>query len=201
MNNLYVSISPGNGKMGAIPSVSLPPVITCRPGCPCVRKCYAAKLCRLRPAVRAAYQRNLDLYKLSPIAYWSAVRSVVALNRFFRFHVSGDILNAGYFAEMVRTAEMFPDSYLLAFTKRYEIVNEWINEHGTLPQNMKIIFSAWPGLKMENPHGLPVAAVIFKGKQPDPAWKTCGENCAECACRGVGCWELERGETIAFYEH
>ena len=54
---------------------------------------------------------------------------------------------------------------------------------------------------MENPHGLPVANVIFRGEKPADGWKICGGNCAECACRGGGCWELERGESIAFYEH
>lgn len=51
------------------------------------------------------------------------------------------------------------------------------------------------------PHGVPTAAVIFKGEEPRDGWKVCGGNCTECACRGVGCWELKPGETIAFYEH
>ena len=41
-----ISISPGNQKMGFIPSVSLPPVVTCAHGCTCAKKCYAAKLCQ-----------------------------------------------------------------------------------------------------------------------------------------------------------
>ena len=43
---MKVSISKGNSKMGAIPSVSLPPITTCAAGCTCAKKCYAAKLCR-----------------------------------------------------------------------------------------------------------------------------------------------------------
>ena len=44
-----VKISQRNSKMGNVPSVSLPAVITCRE-CDCHQKCYARKLERLRPA-------------------------------------------------------------------------------------------------------------------------------------------------------
>ena len=160
-----ISISPGNQKMGYIPSVSLPPVITCANGCKCAQKCYAAKLCRIRKSVREAYQRNLGILTSDPSAYWLQVKAAAMVTKYFRFHVSGDI----------------------------GIDN--------IPENLKIIFSAWPGMPMENPHNFPVANVIFKGQQPEENWKICGGNCAECACRGVGCWELKKGENIAFYEH
>lgn len=53
-----VKFSDGNTKMGKIPSVSLPAIKTCI-HCACNQKCYAAKLERLRPNVRAAYQHML----------------------------------------------------------------------------------------------------------------------------------------------
>lgn len=198
---LSVSISKGNSKMGAIPSVSLPPVTTCRADCPCVKLCYARKLCTLRPTVAAAYNRNFEILISDPVRYWNQVRKAVAMTRFFRFHVSGDIPDALYFYDMVLTAKMHEKTEILAFTKQYEIVNDYISTHGALPQNLHIIFSAWPGLPMDNPHGLPEAHVIFRGKTPCDDWKICGGNCAECACRGVGCWELKRGEKIAFNQH
>lgn len=196
-----VSISAGNTKMGAIPSISLPPVITCAAGCKCAAKCYAAKLCRLRPTVRAAYQRNLDILAEDPGDYWRQIRAAAATARFFRFHVSGDIPDQGYLLEMIFTAQSNPGTQFLAFTKQYEIVNGLLAMGYAIPANLKLIFSAWPGMPMDNPYRLPVANVIFRGQQPDPAWKICGGNCTECACQGVGCWELKRGESIAFYEH
>lgn len=195
-----ISVSPGNQKMGFIPSVSLPPVVTCANGCTCAKKCYAAKLCRIRKNVREAYQRNLDILIQDPAAYWLQVKAAAMVTKYFRFHVSGDIVNAEYFANMIKTAEELPGTAFLAFTKQYTIVNQYLNG-AKLPENLKIIFSAWPGMPMENPHNLPVANVIFKGQTPADNWKICGGNCAECACRGVGCWELRPGEQIAFYEH
>ena len=196
-----ISISKGNTKMGLIPSVSLPPVVTCVKGCPCAKKCYAAKLCRIYPSVRKAYQNNLDILNDNWREYWRQVRDAVKMSRFFRFHVSGDIPNAGYFKEMVITACANPNTEILAFTKRYDIVNNYINIVGGLPKNLHVIFSDWDGMTLNNPHNLPVAHVIFKGSEPRDEWKICGGNCSECACRGVGCWELKRGEHIAFYEH
>lgn len=204
MNNVKldrVSISAGNTKMGAVPSVSLPPIVTCATGCTCAKKCYAAKLCRIRASVRNAYQRNLDILTADPASYWRQIEAAVMVNRFFRFHVSGDIVSAEYLGRMVEIAQRNQHCQILAFTKQYAIVNAWIAENGALPENLKIIFSAWPGMDMENPHALPVANVIFKGRAPEEHWKICGGNCTECACRGVGCWQLKSGEHIAFYEH
>lgn len=200
---MKVSISKGNSKMGAIPSVSLPPIITCPKNTPCAKKCYASKLCRLYPTVNKAYQNNLEILRTNQNEYFNQVFNAVRMSRFFRFHVSGDIPNYDYFASMVAIAWDNPHCEILAFTKQYKIVNDYISDHipPPLPQNLHIIFSEWGDLTPPNPYNLPTAAVIFKGTEPKDEWKICGGNCAECACRGVGCWELKQGETIAFYEH
>lgn len=198
---MKLSISKGNSKMGAIPSVSLPPITTCPKGVPCATKCYAAKLCRIYPTVKKAYQNNLDLLNENWASYWEQVRQAVATTKYFRFHVAGDIPNPCYFKEMVITAKQNPTTQILAFTKQYEIVNNYIAIMGELPPNLHIIFSEWGNIKPNNPYNLPTSAVIFKGTAPCDNWKICGGNCSECACRGVGCWELKKGETIAFYEH
>lgn len=200
---MKVSISKGNSKMGAIPSVSLPPIITCPKGAPCAKKCYASKMCRIYPSVRQAYQNNLDILNEDWDEYWRQVRCAVSMTKFFRFHVSGDIPNACYFKEMVITARQNPTTQVLAFTKKYDIVNNYIDTMGELPKNLHIIFSLWSSdwnIKVHNPHDLPMSAVIFKHTTTEYT-KICGGNCTECAMRGVGCWKLKKGEIIAFYEH
>ena len=200
---MTVSISKGNSKMGAIPSVSLPACITCNPNAPCFKKCYAAKIERLYTNTRNAYARNLEILNNSPVAYWAQVKAAAITTRFFRYHVSGDIPNIDYFVYMVKTARDLPGTMFLAFTKQYNIVNEYINTFGAdaIPHNLKIIFSNWGSWKCENPHNLPTCEIILKGSEPAPNWKICGGNCTDCACRGIGCWELKNGETIAIYEH
>ena len=198
---MKVSISKGNSKMGAIPSVSLPPITTCAAGCTCAKKCYAAKLCRIYPSVRKAYENNLDAYLDCDGDYFQQVYTAARTQRFFRWHVSGDIVSDSYFHGMVIMAHELPGTEFLCFTKRYDIVNRYLVDGAKLPENLHVIFSAWPGMPMDNPHNLPVAQVIFKGQEPADSWKVCGGSCTECACRGIGCWELKDGEIIAFYEH
>ena len=200
MINNKVSISKGNSKMGFIPSVSLPPVVTCAKGCTCAKKCYAAKLCRIYGTVRRAYNNNLDILKNDMDNYFIQVKAAAMVSRYFRYHVSGDIPDMNYLDRMVQLAKDLPSTTFLAFTKQYNFINNYL-QHAAIPNNLKIIFSEWPGMAMNNPHNLPVAHVIFKGSAPADNWKICGGNCSECACRGVGCWELKNGEHIAFYEH
>ena len=187
--------------MGAIPSVSLPACTTCNPSAPCFKKCYAAKISRLYSTVNAAYNRNFEILLNDPLKYWHAVRKAAATARFFRFHVSGDIPDAIYFYDMILTAQQLPHTSFLAFTKQYDIINNYLNDGGKIPENLQVIFSNWSAWKCENPHNLPTCEVIFKGETPAPEWKICGGNCTECAVTCGGCWTLDRGETIAIYEH
>lgn len=196
-----VSISKGNKKLGAIPSVSLPACTTCNPSAPCFKKCYAAKIMRLYKTVDAAYNRNFEILISNPSRYWEDVRKAAATARFFRFHVSGDIPDALYLYDMILTAQQLPHTSFLAFTKQYDIVNDYLNNGGKIPENLQLIFSNWGAWKCDNPHNLPTCEVIFKGEAPAPTWKICGGNCTECAVTCGGCWALEKGETIAIYEH
>jgi len=199
--NITVSISKGNRKMGAIPSVSLPPIITCKNCSTCAKKCYAAKLCKIYPTVKASYDRNFEILKADRDSYFNQVKAAAMVTRYFRFHVSGDIIDIDYLDRMVKVARELKGTEFLAFTKNYQDVNEYFKNHKK-PANLHLIFSIpFDGAKIPNPHNMPTAAVILKGKEPADNWKVCGGNCTECACKGVGCWELKKGETIAFYEH
>lgn len=197
-----LSISNGNSKMGQIPSVSLPPIKTCTNCKHCAKDCYAAKLCRIYPSVKNAYENNLKILLSDPDDYFMQVKYVSMFTRFFRWHVSGDIVNREYFDNMVKIAVELPGTQFLAFTKNYTVVNDWISENGNLPDNLKIIFSGWYDLLTpDNPYNLPCSNVINKGETVPDNYLICGGNCSECACRGVGCWQIKNGETIAFYKH
>lgn len=201
MANKQVSISKGNRKMSAIPSVSLTPIITC-PNCDsCARKCYANKIYKLYQNTRKAWDGNLEILKENRDLYFEQVGAAIGATDFFRFHVSGDIIDKDYFERMCKVARSHKTTKILAFTKNYKDVNDYLNEHRK-PSNLQIIFSIpFDGAVIDNPHNLPTARVILKGNEPHKGDKICGGNCTECACQGVGCWELKKGQTIAFYEH
>lgn len=198
-----VKISPGNTKMGAIPSVSLPAGKTCREDCACREKCYAMKLERLRPAVRGAYKSNMELLQSDPNTYWREVEASIMMSRFFRFHVSGDIPNDVYFIKMVLIAQRNPHCQILCFTKKYDIVNRYLENVGELPDNLHVLFSGWVGLEMDNPFHLPEAHVKYRDgtttARPDAV--ECKGNCASCAMTDCGCWTLQHGQQVVFHEH
>lgn len=219
-----VKISKGNSKLGQIPSVSLPSIKTCRQ-CACQEKCYAQKLERLRPAVRNAYQHNLEVFQKDPETYWREVEASIMMSRFFCFHVSGDIPSKEYFAKMVEVAKRNPHCEILCFTKKYEIVNDYVTDAyfdsiaGTtihpqlfnvwmiaeqfIPKNLHIIFSGWAGLPMLNHYQFPEAHVRYRDGSTTAREDAmiCNGNCSECALTDGGCWSLKRGEQVVFKEH
>ena len=199
---MSVSISKGNRKLGGIPSFSVPPVATCSHCSECSKKCYALKMSRLYPSVGKAWQGNLDEWRTNPQAVKYAIINTAITSGYFRYFVGGDIVDADFFAMMVEIAGLIPSCRFLAFTKKHEIVNAYIDSHGNLPNNLQVIFSGWgEGLQPCNPHNLPESDVIFKGQEPPKNALICGGNCVDCLCRGVSCWALKKGEKIHFYEH
>ena len=196
------SISKGNNKMGSVPSVSTLPFITCPGRCKetCSKECYAAKIANLRGSVLKSYARNTALLMMKPELYWQGVRLAMMGTRFFRFHVSGDILNKEYFQNMIAACKANEHCQVLVFTKRYEIVNDYIRNNGDLPENLHILFSGWEDMKPVNPYNLPETNV-YGNEGPAENWLLCGGNCFKCGCRGVGCWQAQRGDVIAFKKH
>lgn len=198
-----VHFSTGNKKMGEIPSVSLIPFYTCPGHChrTCGPKCYAAKVAALRPNVLKTYAENTILAIEAPALFWRQVRARMMTTRFFRFHVSGDVINSAYFGQLVNACKENPHCETLVFTKRYSIVNAWIDENGALPANLHLLFSGWDGLQPENPHNLPETNVFGDDVPARPEWLICGGNCFDCICAGLGCWKAAAGDTVAFHIH
>lgn len=201
-----VSISQGNTKMGKVASVSLLPVLTCPGRChgTCGAKCYAKKLAILRPTVARAYARNTAVARLAPAAFFAAVRSAMAKAECFRFHVSGDIPSTKYLREVVSCCQSAPHCQVLMFTKRFELVNDYLRFE-SLPENLHCLFSGWTNLFPSeygyNPHHLPETTVYAKDEDIRSEWTLCGGNCLDCAIHDGGCWAAKPGETIAFKIH
>lgn len=199
---MEIHISKCNRKMGAVPSFSLPPVTTCTNCASCAKKCYARRMAARYPSVARAYEDNLCAVRSDLAGAFAQIERAARLSSVFRYHVSGDIPGADYFAQMVETARRVPSCTFLAFTKNYTVVNAYIDNGGAIPENLKIIFSGWgSALRPKNPHGMPESDVIFKGQLAPVGEMICGGNCADCRCQGVGCWTIQPGQKIYFYEH
>lgn len=198
-----VCISKGNSKMGAIHSVSLPAGVTCNPDAPCYKACYARRLAARRRQAGESYERNLRVYQTSKESFKLQIKAAAITQRFFRFHVSGDIVDDDYFQMMVEIAREIPTCKFMAFTKQYDIVNRWIEANGDLPENLQIIFSVWRGFDCPNIFALPEAHVAYRNGTHTARKDAvhCKGNCTECCLAGEGCWNLHKGEQVEIDEH
>lgn len=203
----HVYISKHNSKLGAaIPTINLPPIITCRPDAPCADRCYACKGRFRFDNVRKKAQQNLQIWNEDPAFFASEVHIAAFHSRFFRWHSSGDIPDMRYLAVMIQAAERLPGTRFLCFTKKYELVNQYLdNVEKPLPNNLVIVLSAWGDFQPYNPHKLPVAYVRFSKQQDDPRIPenalVCSNYCGECVMNGCSCWDLKPGESVVFNEH
>lgn len=202
-----IHISNGNNKLGAIMNISLPPVVTCHNCSSCKNYCYAVRTYNRFTSTAAGWNENYSLFLTDPIEYFRQIAKATKTQRFFRWHVSGDIVNLDYFYNMIYVAKDNPKCEYLAFTKAYQIVNKAIAAGAVIPSNLHILFSAAPGVDMPNPYRLPECHVNFA----DPSLNTykggaeyvhhCGGNCTECAINGCGCFFLKTGDATIIDQH
>ena len=199
----HVFISTGNRKTGfAVPSVSLIPVRDCGNCSSCSRLCYDIRN-DMYPTVMDTRARNSAIAHNAVNRYFAEIETACKAFRFFRWHVGGDILNSEYWRGVVRVALSNPDCSFLIFTKMYDIVNAYIQDGGEIPSNLQVIYSDWPGAKMNNPYNFPTSSPVFAdGSTAAPAGAVgCPGDCSSCAVMGSGCWTLKKGEGVKFNAH
>ena len=201
-----VTLTTGNAKIGRVLNISLPPPRTCDTGSPCYRGgCYAMRHCYLPyKSVRAAWDGNWNSLRRSRDEYFAAVDAALAHSGIlkFRWHVGGDIPDADYLRRMVVTAVMRPEVSFWCTTKRFEIAEAVRRERASLPGNLSLVLSMWPGLDL--PKGTlkrwPVAWMrdsrVPDSRIPNGAFK-CPGRCDKCG----HCWKMKAGDSVVFEKH
>lgn len=202
-----MKISLTNSKLGgAIPSINLPPLQTCRENAPCAKLCYARKGNWTYNNVKKSHLDNLEHFNTNPANFFDEIIKTLnngdIIYRFFRWHSSGDIPNLTYLMGMVRVARECPQTKFLAFTKKFELVNMYLSIYDELPSNLKIVYSAWDkNFEVPNPYNLPVTYVMFKNEEDNPQIPEfaipCIGKCYECK----SCWSLQKGQSVVFKQH
>ena len=201
-----ISMSNNNSKTGKACLNMNFPVVTCRLDAPCKPDCYACKGRQIMCNVQGAYYRNLRLYNENADNFFEQVYYKVKFSGLpkVRWFDSGDIVDAEFFARVVELCKKTPDVKHMAFTKKYEIVNEYIDKHGSLPDNFNVMFSAWHKLwEVPNPHNLPVAYVDFKDKTLNPEFPKNAFVCPgrETTCSACGICFNKKVKAVVFHQH
>ena len=201
-----ISMSNKNSKTGIACLNIAFPVVTCREDAPCKSTCYACKGCQTMAVVQGAYYRNLRLYHDDPDNFFEQVYYKVRFSGLpkVRWFDSGDIPDEEFFDRMVELCKRTLDVKHMAFTKKYEIVNTYIDKNGKLPDNLNVMFSAWDMLwEVHNPHGLGMAYVDFNDKRLNPEIPSNAFRCPgrESTCSACGaCWS-KKLKAVVFHQH
>ena len=201
-----INMANNNSKTGTACLNIAFPTCVCRSDAPCKATCYANKGCQAMAKVQGAYYRNLRLYYEDPDNFFEQIYYKIKFSGLpkVRWFDSGDIPDAEFFRRMVNVCKKTPNVMHMGFTKKYEIVNEYIDENGPLPDNMNILFSAWDRLwEVPNPHGLGIAYVRFKNARLTPDIPknafVCPGRKSTCSACGV-CWN-KKLKAVVFDEH
>lgn len=199
-------ISLTNAKLGAkIPSVNLP-VAVCRADAPCKEKgCYAKKGHWLYDNVQKKLAKNLKSFNDDSEKFFNDIIDDLngdVIYKFMRWHSSGDIVNYKYLLGIIKVAKALPSTNFLCFTKKFMLVNSYLDLGNKIPKNLKFVFSAWDkNFEVPNPHNLPVTYVNFKDKTQNadiPEYAIpCVGSCEKCKA----CWSLKKGQSVVFNIH
>ena len=191
---MILKISPGNNKLGSIPSINLPPVITCRKDAPCFQECNARATCGRWKHPDQAYKDNLWLWYQHPDIFEAELFEYIQYNRpeLFRVHTSGDMPNLDYRNMILRISDYSPATKFLMFTKKYTFAPDRL----IIPDNLTIINSIWPGLEMPTNHRARAYYQDGTETRVENALP-CSGHCDQC---GI-CWNLKTDKTnIIFYK-
>lgn len=146
---------------------------------------------------RLAINTALAIHKRD--VYWQDVSNMMKTQRFMRLFDSGDMVINGYFENLCRVLKDNPHCHVQGFTKCYETVNMYIASHGKLPDNLHLLFSGWYDDLPINPYHLPESRV-YDHELPE-GWLSCGGDCRNCACVGLGCWNAKNGDIVGLKKH
>ena len=195
-SDFKVSISNGNRKIGKVVNVSMMPIMSCGNCKECKGYCYDVKACIQYKNVLDARIRNYVFAVNYRKEYFEQIEQKISRrrkNKFFRWHVAGDILDIDYFTNMVEIARRHSDFVFWTYTKMYSIVNEYCDKYGkaNIPNNFHIMFSKWDGMPLDNPYSFPIFACRMKdGNKDAMSWNEmykCAGNCDICKVAKRGC--------------
>ena len=201
----HVHVSHVSKTGDLIPSVGLPPGSTCRPDAPCFRKCYARKGRFAFSHNKNLLQRNLSIWNEDHEFFKREIIIAAFPARFFRWFPAGDIPDQDFLKMMIEVYKEVPGTRFLGFTKKFELVNDYLDHNQMWDQDhLKIVFSAWgDDFKVPNPHNLPMAYIRFKDGSctiPEKCYQ-CPKFCGDCVLTEHSCWDLQLGEAVVFDEH
>ena len=198
-NKMNLHISPGNTKMGNIPSFSLPAITTCPGSTPLCRKhCYANRNAQMYKDTAECYKRNHAEAEQSNFLE-TLGHHIHTLNaRYFRIHVCGDFYDQRYLNIWTYIGKEFPNMDFLAFSKSFHL------DYSNAPNNLNVIWSVFPDTEMSTVPSGPRAFTDFSETHVDaPYAPGITDSAIKCAglCTTCGtCYHSNENQLDTIFE-
>ena len=144
MQTSYIKISKMTGKLTGFESINTNTLTNSfcskmRKSDSICKRCYSAAMLEgVRKNCAAPWQANSDT--LSEKLLLSDDLPVINAHS-FRFHAHGELINLVHFENFVNIARKNPHTNFALWTKRKNIIGEFVNSGGLIPHNLILIYS------------------------------------------------------------
>lgn len=226
---MEISLAKGNSKLGkGVYALNLMPgskplstkdkgqltnvTGTCAGCCDgCENYCYAVKDARrFHNTVIPSVGKNTEIMRHDMDKGFKQVKEKLIENKakVLRWHSSGEIMNYNYLLHMVKLAVELPDVQFYFYTKRFGLIEKYLNECGDLPENLVCNISEWKGnTEGYNLEGLnrfvyddgtdPEMEKLVHCPAVDKKGHKTGVTCGQCK----RCFSGNKGIVTAVYDH
>lgn len=208
-----LNISGNNSKIGGgVFALSFPIEKTCNKNASCYKEgtCYAMHGTQHFPIVVGAYERNLRLFNRDRSAFWVQVQENINRRNIsvLRLFDAGDAPSVDFWHGVARLARNNPDLIIYGYTKKIDLYAQFLQEGGTLPENVILWASQDNALKLTaaTTYGLPIASVVGLhdvGEKPFvcPSRKGHAVTCTACKYCFTRDIINRHGGRVAFLPH
>jgi hypothetical protein len=117
----------------------------------CEKFCYAISGCQNHHnSVMPSVIKNLLIYRLDPKRFENEIENELSKwkvkdndKKVFRWHASGEIEDYPYLEMMMRIAQNHPDIHFYSYTKRFGMIERYLDKYHDLPSNFIMNLSVW----------------------------------------------------------
>ena len=177
----------------------------------CKGACYAIRDAKFHHnSCIPALSKNTLMTRHDINGTFEQIKSALIKNKakVLRYHSSGEIQNYDYLLHMVKLAVEMPNVQFYCYTKRFNLIDKYLNEFKKFPKNFVVNISVWhDNAKDYNFKNLnwfvfddgtdPKVAKMRHCPAVDKKGNSTGITCAQCGW----CFNGNKGRRTAVYEH
>lgn len=201
-----------NSKLNtAFNSVGTLPIIDCGKACKeCYKGCYATRGFFLMPNKINKMARNSARLAVDRDKFFSEVKAACLLSVCFRWQESGEVTDYDYLCRIMAVCQDTPQTEHILFTKRADLIEEYLNNGGTIPANLHLLLSGWchaPKAVGNLPFAMPdfsQAPNEYRKEFILPIGRNridCTGDCTKCYLTRSGCFGATGADCVVFMAH